>query len=876
MSGAERSIRTPDQRLRVFVSSTLKELAEERRAVRAAVNRLHLAPVLFELGARPHPPRDLYRAYLEQSDVFVGLYWERYGWVAPGEEVSGLEDEYTLTPPGLPKLIYIKEPADAREPRLKDLLIRIRDDDTTSFKYFSSPSELAKLVEADLATLLAERFDESRTALTSDTVTSAPAKAFDGPVSELPAVLTELIGRDVDVEVLLRMLVDGARLVTLTGPGGIGKTRLGIEVARSWSQASGERAVFVPLAPVRDPDLVPMAIAQAIGLRDAGERSIVEDLALALQVRPVLLVLDNFEQVVAAAPTVAQILGEVPTLKVLATSRTLLRVNGERSFGVGSLSLPHVSASTEPDEVASSSAGSLFVERARAVKPSFELNSGNAQAVAEICLALDGVPLALELAAARTRIMSPESLRERLDHSLAVLIGGPRDLPTRQQTLRKTIEWSAELLDAEPRRMLSRISVFPGGFSLEAAQAVAVDSADLDAIDLLSDLVDSSLVSEQDREDSTWFAMLATVREYAIEQLTGDELAELRERQASYYCQLAARMKSDLEGPRQRELFQRLNDERDNLRTVARFLLDSGSFDRAADLAWALFVYWWVIGDLGEVRRWADEMLESAEALSTRTRAIATYFASLIGFWQNADTRAKARAEESAELFRRCADPEGEGSALTALGITIIAQGRTDLSQAAEAFEKALRLFHQSGHQWGESLALITVGRIALARGEPQEALERFEESLALTRERHDQFNEGIAIDHTAWAHLALGQPELAAAEFNSALGMSEALGHNEGIAYGLEAMAVIAALKGEPERAGKLLGASDSLRVQTGLRNSLSQVLYQPFIDQMVAQGGAKEFEWGLVLGRDLDTTEAVAYAHETSRGVEGGVVRG
>ena len=867
MSVTARTIRTPDQRLRVFVSSTLKELAAERRAVRAAVERLHLAPVMFELGARPHPPRELYRAYLEQSDLFVGLYWEKYGWVAPEEQVSGLEDEYNLAPATLPKLMYIKEPADAREPRLVDLLGRIRHDDMASFKYFSTASELAKLVEADLATLLAERFDESRAA--AQTLEARAAELAGNPAAparnDVPVPLTELIGREGEAAELERMLSDDTvRLVTLTGPGGIGKSRLALEVAKALSGRFAGGATFVPLSPVRDPDLVANAIAQAIGVRDTGDAPIVDKLVTALRERRVLLVLDNFEQVIGAAPGMAHLLVEAPGLTLLVTSRALLRVSGERSFEVGPLGLPDLSRRSVLADVVASPAVVLFIERARAVKPDFEVGLDNVDAVARICESLDGVPLALELAAARIRVLSPASLLERLDRRLAVLVGGARDLPERQQTLRNTIEWSAGLLDDEQRRMLARLGVFRGGFSLEAAEAVAVDSPDVDVLTVLGELVDNSLISQQDRRTWTRFIMLATVREYALEQLDADELATLRERLALYYLDLGDRIEFELEGPRQHELVQRLTDARDNLRAVQRYLLDAGRYGQVAHLAWALYVYWWVGGHLGEVRRWADEILDSGKELDDLTRAIAVYFTASIGFWQDPDGMVAQRLTEAAELFHRTDNPGGEGLALSSLAVALLARTKPEPEQASEALETAVRLFRESGDAWGESLALVTLGRFSLATGQAQAALDRFEESLALTRERHDELGETIAIHHVAWAHLALGQKDAAAEEFRAGLEESSDMGHDEGMAYGLEGMVAIAAMLGAVERAGRMLGAAQALREQSGLTNSAARTLYQPFVDAVLAGEQAEDFERARAAGRELTLSDAVDYALE------------
>ena len=353
-------IRTPDQRLRVFVSSTLKELAAERRAARAAIERLALAPVMFELGARPHPPRELYRAYLDQSDIFVGLYWEQYGWIAPGEDVSGLEDEWNLAPK-MPKLIYLKR-SEHRQERLDELLARIRDDDDASYVAFTDAAELADLVTADLATLLAERFDAAggRHAPLGEPA----AEVFSTEPVRPPSPLTRLVGRERELDAVTRMLADeGQRLVTITGPGGIGKSRLALAAARQVEAAFPDGVVFVDLAPVLDAGLVIAAIANALGIPDTGDRPLAEKLTGALGRRRVLLVLDNVEQVVEAAPDVGALLGG-SSASVLCTSRILLRRprRAERRARTSS-------ARRRPP--------SCSQERARAVKPDFELTDDN-------------------------------------------------------------------------------------------------------------------------------------------------------------------------------------------------------------------------------------------------------------------------------------------------------------------------------------------------------------------------------------------------------------------------------------------------------------------------------------------------------------------
>lgn len=839
-------IRTPDQRLRIFVSSTLQELADERRAARTAIERLHLAPVMFELGARPHPPRELYRAYLDQSDVFVGLYWERYGWVAPDEEVSGLEDEYNLCPPELPRLLYVKSPADNREPRLAALLARIRDDDRAAYKYFETPRELGRLLEDDLATLLAERFDQSRAPVTADVASDADRVVE--PV-RLPVPLTGLIGRDNDIAAIVDSLEHGTRFVTLAGPGGIGKSRLAIAAARAAAQDFEDGAVFVDLSAVHDPQRVPNRIAQALGVRDTGDAPILDNLVTALRDRHILLVLDNFEQVLDAAPLLTGLLAAAPGLSLLVTSRALLRVSAEQSYEVGPL--------------AEDSSVSLFVERAHAVKPDFEITPENAEAVNRVCTALDGVPLAIELAAARIRVLSPAELLDRLDRRLSVLVGGSRDLPERQQTIRRTIEWSAQLLTPEQRGLLLRLGVFEGGFTLEAAEAVGADGEGADVLDDLAVLVDSSLVSQHDSDDRPRFTMQAIVREYAREQLRGDgDLERARDAHARYFIDLGARARLPLKAGGQREWMQRLGDERDNLRAAERYLLDARDWDRAAQLAFNLFLYFWVIGLLGEVRTWMDEPLESGDTLHDRTRAIALYFTRTIRFWKDPDGRVAADLSESADIFRRCEDVSGEAMAYISLALALLAGEKPDTARAAEVMERSLRLFRQTGDVWGESMALVLLGRVALLEQRLRVAYERFDESLALTQRSGDAVGGRIAAYHLGWAHLLLGSPEEARKDFALSVTLSTSLGHIEGIAYGLEGLAAVAALAGDADRAGRLAGAAHALRERSGTHNGPTFTFHQRYLDRLAAVSPAGRLAAAVAEGRELTVEQAVAEA--------------
>ncbi|WP_374006905.1 DUF4062 domain-containing protein [Leifsonia sp. LS-T14] len=859
MSGGHPVIRTPDQRLRIFVSSTLKELAAERHAARAAIERLHLAPVMFELGARPHPPRELYRAYLEQSDVFVGLYWERYGWVAPDEEVSGLEDEYNLCPPDLPRLMYIKSPAPGREPRLTELLDRIRTDDRASFKYFESAEEVQVLLEADLAVLLAERFELSRAAAYGRPAPARPEAAVTpgSPVTSLPAPLTPVIGRQEDVAAVRAMLTGGARLVTITGPGGMGKSRLAIAAASGVADAFPDGSVFVDLSPVRDRAGLTGALARALGVRDTGDAPLDDKVTTALQNRRILLVLDNFEQALAAAPAVTALLAEAPGVSALVTSRSLLRLGGERSYDLGPL----------PAE----SATALFVERAHAVRPDFEITPANADDVARICVALEGLPLAIELAAARIRVLPPAELARRLDRRLPLLVGGARDLPERQRTLRATIEWSTQLLDASERSLLARLGVFEGGFALEAAEAIAAESAtatqtasDADTLSSLAVLVDNSLVRQHDDASESRFSLLATVREYAREQLEREgELPAVRAAHAAYFVALGDRADPELEGGAQHDWVMRLAKDSGNLRAAAQYLLEQRDWDRAAHFAWSLYIYWWVSGLLGEVRGWMEEVLASGDALTDRTRAIALYFTQAIAFWQDHEGTVAARLTESADLFHRSDDADGEALALISYALAVLASPQPDPAAADHAMETSLGLFRGCDDRWGQAMALVMLGRVALLRQQVDAALGHFEESLTLARGNGDELGVTIAQHHRGWARLLLGDPAAATADFEACLNLSSRLGHVEGVAYALEGLVAVAALAGDPVRAGRLLGASRTLRERTGLHNAPAFSFHQLFVDRMLAAGAdAGVFDAAVEAGRALSVAEAEAEA--------------
>jgi predicted ATPase len=608
-------IRTPDQRVRVFISSTLGELADERRAARAAVEQLRLTPIMFELGARPHPPRALYRSYLAQSDVFVGIYWQRYGWVAPDMDISGLEDELLLSA-GMPRLVYVKRPAPEMEPRLAEVLRSLEGDGGPSYKPFTTPDELRELLLDDLALLLTERFHPER---------RTPSAAREP--SNLPAPTSSFVGRGTELAQLDALLADTpARLVTLVGPGGTGKTRLAIEAARAAASRFADGVVFVDLAAERDPDGVLAAIARALPGSGGPGGSPLERLVQDVADREVLLVLDNLEQVIAVGSAIVEVLERCPRVRVLVTSREALRVSAEHVMPVPVLSVPAPGGAASLEDVLRSEAGQLFVDRAVAVGAGFQPLPDDAADLAAICRRLDGLPLAIELAAAQVRLLSIQELRDALDERLDVLTGGSRDRPGRQRTLRATIEWSEELLTDDERTVLHLLSLFSDARLVDVDETLRTlpDLVDLDVVGSIGGLVDKSLVRVTPGSDRRpRFSMLQTIQAYAAEQLaTRPDLASpARRAHAERYRAVAVELRRDLERAERAAVLARLGDELGNLRSAWAHWAEQGDIAALDDLLGPLWGYYEARGDYRATVELGEDLLRVlAQLPETRER----------------------------------------------------------------------------------------------------------------------------------------------------------------------------------------------------------------------------------------------------------------
>src|SRR5215472_10153770 len=845
------AIRTPDRRLRVFVSSTLTELAEERTAVSRAISALGLTPVLFELGAQSHPPRELYRAYLAQSDIFIGVYWQRYGWIGPGMDISGLEDEFRLSG-SMPRLIYIKTPAAQREARLSTMIDELDSKGTVSYRSFRTPRELGRLVRTDLAVLLSERF------ATGDS-RSAPASSPSNGVRRLPRSLpvpsTSLIGREQDVGEISKLLEAAeVRLVTLTGPGGIGKTRLAIAVGARQEGRDSQRVIFVPLASIARPELVLPHVAAAIGASLEGARPPVDVVAEKLGDAAALLLLDNLEQVIAVGPELDQLLTRCPRLKILATSRTVLRLRAEHEYRVGALTVPRFERRPMLEELSSLPAVRLFVDRASAVRYGFSLAPKNASAVVEICRRLDGLPLAIELAAARVRLLGPEALLERLGKSLDALGTGPTDLPERQRTLRATVEWSIELLDDAERKMLATLSVFAEGWTIEAAVQVS-NLPEERTLDLLDALARHSLISVDATNAQPRFRMLSSIREVAAERLAASaDRADVERRHAEYFGALMEN--ADWPAERQAEWAERLRAEEENLGVAVRWFLkyDPTPLPHMFRILW---LFWQMRDRMPEGRAWIQELRRRADALNDRARAELSFISIVTALEVGDDEGALSEVTGIERLEGGIDDPYLQSAAQLALAW--VRPLVDDLEGALQAALAALDGFRRRGEPF-LGWAAFTAGLLELTLGRHDAARVHLAEASALGGQLGNHWLSSSARTQLASLAVATGHLDEARALLQESVDAREVAGLSiQTLTFALIARAQLALTEDDPRQAALALGAARALRQRAGLRSWPSMRRSEAELFARVAEKlGPSVMEHVLADGSRIDRVDA------------------
>lgn len=861
MSLERPTIRTPDQRLRVFVSSTLGELSEERKAASEAISNMRLAPVLFELGARPHPPKDLYRAYLAQSHIFIGIYWERYGWVAPDMDISGLEDEYRLSG-DMPKLIHVKRPAPNQEARLIEMLTDIRDRDAVSYKSFSDATELRALIQDDLALLLTESFESSdRSHGTEDETSQAPKARCN-----LPADATLFVGRTAEARRLHELLdQDDVRLVTVTGPGGIGKTRLALELGRSSLGSFPDGVWLVKLSPITDPNLIVPEIGRVVEAPDRAEGLSAAALQEHIADRKMLLILDNFEHLVTAAPLVGELLAACPNLKILVTSRAVLHLRGEYEFAAPTMHVPEPGAICRPDTWMSYESVRLFDERARASNPRFELTSKNCEAVFEICRRLDGLPLALELAAARTKLLSPEAMLRRMDNQLQLLTGGARDVPERQRTLRAALDWDYDLLSAEEQALFRGLAVFSGGFTFDSAEAVINGGDDVwvDVFEGIDSLAGKSLIRrESDPGDADLrFGTLKVIREYATERLNeSGESSELHRRLLGYLLELAERAEGAIRDPEGAGLLDGLEREHDNIRAALKWASENDPRVQL-QLAGALGSFWAYRSFLTEGRYWLDLGLKQVPDASADLRARALVGAGTLARAQGDYDRAEQLLKECLEITRPLGDELLLSRALKNLGNVYIDTDR--LEPAMSYYQEGMEVARRLGDRRGVADISNNLGVLARMEDDWTAATVHYEESLDIFRELKDEIGAARVLMNLGEARLEAGDHAAAARHCKESLGIFYDQHSHWDIADVLEVLAAVATARSDPREAARLFGAAEALReaLKTPLPPSERQSYEVRVLDARTKLDGT-EFALAWSVGRAMNLEEAVEHA--------------
>ena len=701
------------------------------------------------------------------------------------------------------------------------------------------------------------------------------------PPHNLPLELSSFVGREREIAEVKRLLGDN-RLLSLTGPGGSGKTRLALAVASEVVRDFGDGVWLVDLAPLSDPDLVPQALASVLRVREAPGSPLTETLSDHLLSRTMLLVLDNCEHLIGACASLAEtLLRHCPNLRVLATSREALGVLGETIFAVPPLSLPDPRHLPAVESLSHYEAARLFVDRAEAVKPGFALTEGNAMAVAQVCHRLDGIPLALELAAARARALSVGQISSRLDESFRLLTGGGRSALAHQRTLRTAMDWSHDLLSEDERIASRRLSVFAGGWTLEAAETVCAGEGieEGEVMDLLASLVDKSLVLvTEPRDGEARYRLLETVRQYALEKLEGSgEAGEVRRRHAAWFLALAEEAGPLMMGRDQVGWLDRMWREQYNFRVAMRFFLDRKDADRAIGLTWAFWRYWWVTGLQDEARRWMEEVLESGDLPGDYVYPARRAQANLIigtYAWSEGDLASALPAlEEGLRLSQKTRDALAQAIGLMLLGLVDVAEGNAQRSR--ERFEESLRFFRISGEsgKWGEAHTLAYLGLAPLLNGEPESARCCFEEGLAAARGAGDRVAAHQALYKLGLLALTERDLDRANEYFREGLSLADEVRDIINAPYFVKGLGQVAGLRGQAAFAVRLLGAAETALRATGsapYRYIPDQVLQDRIFAAAQDTLGEAAFEEGWRLGRAMTLEQAADYALEESEGTQ------
>ena len=716
---------------------------------------------------------------------------------------------------------------------------------------------------------------------------------------KVPTTFTPLIGREQEIAAVCALLRQArVRLVTLLGTGGIGKTRLSLQVAAQMRHDFTDGVCFVGLAAISDPDLLLPTIVQELGIQIVETQPVFEQVKDVLRSKHFLLLLDNFEQLVEASLQIEELLAACPFLKIIVTSRTVLHLQAEQEFPLPPLALPNLSQLPGNEILAQCAAVALFIQRAQSILPSFQLTQANARAIAEICVRLDGLPLAIELAAARVKLLPPQTLLARLSQRLRVLTGGARTLPQRQQTLRNTLQWSYDLLDEREQRLFRLLSVFVGGSTLEAVESMGEGEEVLEGV---TSLMDKSLLQQREHEgEELRLLMLETIREYGLECLAmSGEMEAAQRAHAAYYLRLAEEAEPELRGAQQVVWLARLDPEHDNLRAALRWSVESGETETALRLGGALWCFWTVRGHVSEGRQWLERALSNSSGVEASVRARALNRAGLLARYQSDYGRAAELSEESLTLSRQLGDRQGIAASLNELALVAMMRGdyvaahamyeesvallralgdKWDLADtlllsayvrsvfqgdyivASSMIEESQVIFKELGDQRGVAYASSILGQLSLSLGRFDPARRLQEESLRVFRSLGDWQGTARSLFFLAKAASSQGHYLAARALFEEILSHLGELDDKWFIAGCLDELARVIAAQGQPGWAARLWGAAETLRDTTGVFiPPVEQANYERAVTAARLQAGEETFAAAWEEGRSMTPEQAL-----------------
>lgn len=698
-----------------------------------------------------------------------------------------------------------------------------------------------------------------------------PLRTLDNQPNNLPRLTTALVGREQETKQVLTLLRrSDVALVTLTGPGGTGKTRLGLQVAAEALDDFPGGVWLVDLAPLTDAGLILSTIAQVLGVSEAAGKPLPDALRDYLKEKQLLLVLDNFEQVLDAAPSVASLVRASAGVKVLVTSRVKLGVYGEHEHAIPPLSLPDMRHLPPLDTLTQYEAVRLFIERAQAAKSDFTVTNENAPAVAEICARLDGLPLAIELAAARVKMLTPQALLTRLSSRLKLLIGGSKDLSARQQTLRGTIDWSYDLLSNEEKQFFRRMAVFQGGRTLEALESVCNSHGNLemDTLDGVQSLVDKSLLLQREGRDSEpHFRMLETIHEYAREKLqeSGEEDA-MKAHHAAYFLSFAEQAELNLTSREQVLWLDKIEEEHDNIRAALDWSMKGGDPQLLHRMSKALWRFWWMHSHLAEGSKWIETALSEGRGESPELRGWLIYGLSIIRrATGERDTDTQPMLEEALSIFQSVGDKQGEAWCLN--DMALLAENRNDFTTAEALLEESLRLKRENGDQRDINITLSNLGELTRWRGDYRAAELIMREALASQRSLQDKYGMAITLNNLAYTLQNLGEYEQAISLFKESLLISQELGSTIYVAGCLAGLAGVLSSLRRPEVAAQLFAAIEPILQSTNaVLDPGDRRDYEHSLPATRAQLTDAEWERAWQKGHAMSMEEAIEYALEAS----------